>query len=255
MSLNPQLGATSSITAGALPVTNNANISLPYASGGGGGSGPNPSVSSLTVAPNGQINLNASATQIAALNLEFNSTLAQGSYIAFQVDQGPGGFIGMSYDPPTSTISVGYVSEVGGPNADSGFSMGLASISSLSVSSINGAAPGGGGLFTSSFNAVPCAASASTILMEMPAGQFGFNGILVGTSATSMLSGTVNSLVVGGTNYWGQIDQAASGQPANGLPCQMVINEGDSGLSTIKLIVANTSGQAATFTGAVGKLY
>jgi hypothetical protein len=35
----------------------------------------------------------------------------------------------------------------------------------------------------------------------------------------------------------------------------MVINEGDSGLSTIKLIVANTSGSVAgAFTGAVFKL-
>ena len=253
----PILPSQAKPTSGPLPTITNANISLPYASGGGGGGGgPNPSVSSLTLAAGGQINLNASASQVGALNLEFNSTLAQGSYIAFQVDQGPGGLIGMAYNPPTSTIQVEYFSETGGPVAASGFSMGLANISSLNVSSINGAAPGGGGLFQSTFTAVPCPQNASTTLLAMPAGQFGYNGLLTGTSATGYLSGFLNTVSnSAGPFYFGQIIEAPQGQPPNALPCQMVINTGDSGLSTIKLIVANTSSQPATFTGVVSKLY
>ena len=150
MSLNPQLGAVSTITSGALPVTNNANLSLPYASGGGGG----------------------------------------------------------------------------------------------------------GSLFQSTFAAVPCPGNSSTILMEVPAGQYGFNGLIQGGGATSMLSGNVNVIVdQAGPFYYGQINQLVGSQPAGSFPAQMVINQGDSGLSTIKLIVAATGGTSGAFTGVISKLY
>ena len=107
------------------------------APGGGGSVGPNPSVSSLTLASGGQINLNASGSSLGTLNLEYNSTISQGSQIAFQVSSGPGGFLSQYYHAPTSSIKTEYVSEIGGPQGPGGYSMAFANISSLSVSSIN----------------------------------------------------------------------------------------------------------------------
>jgi hypothetical protein len=123
-----------------------ANQNTPYAGGSSGGGGSaNPSVSTLTLAPGGQINLPTNDAAVGILNLEYNSTINQGSFIAFQVAPGPAGFMGMSYSSATSTIYTNYVSEVGSGSGPGGHSMAFANISSLSVSSINGAQPGGGG--------------------------------------------------------------------------------------------------------------
>lgn len=143
----------------------------------------------------------------------------------------------------------------GGGGGSSSFS--TLSVSSLTVSSINGVAPGGGSsLFQSTFNGVTIDPTASTILMEMPAGQFGYNGLVQGGGGTSLLTGYISVAVdLSGPNYFGSISDQTQAQPANSFNATMVINEGDSGLSTIKLIVANNGIATGQFTGVVNKLY
>jgi hypothetical protein len=143
----------------------------------------------------------------------------------------------------------------GGGGGSSAFS--TLSVSSLTVSSINGVAPGGGSsLFQSTFNGITINPTASTILMEVPAGQFGYNGLVQGGGGTSLLTGYISVAVdQSGPNYFGSINDQTQAQPANSFNATMVINEGDSGLSTIKLIVANTGIATGQFTGVVSKLY
>ena len=114
---------------------------------------------------------------------------------------------------------------------------------------------GGGSLFQSTFTAVPCAGNASTILMSMPAGQFGYNGLFQAIGSGAYLSGTINTAADSIPSYYGNINPGTPNQPPNSAPVDMVINEGDSPLSTIKLIVANNGATAGTFSGIVAKLY
>lgn len=128
----------------------------------------------------------------------------------------------------------------------------------LGVSTINGSAypPAGSGGFQSTFTAVSCPGNTSTVLMALTPGQWGFNGIGVLPSATDYLAGFVSvaSNATNNINY-GNLLANQSNQPSN-LPVILpTLNFGDSGLSTIKLIVANTASSNATFTGIVSKLY
>ena len=128
----------------------------------------------------------------------------------------------------------------------------------LGVSTINGSAypPAGSGVFQSTFSAVSCPSNASTVLMELTPGQWGFSGIGTLPSATDYLAGFVSVLsnATAGVNY-GNLVTNTCNQPS-ALPVVLpTLNFGDSGLSTIKLIVANTASSNATFTGIVSKLY
>ena len=263
MSLNPQLGAAA-ITAGGLPVTNNANLSLPYASGGGGGSvGPNPQVSTLTISPN--IGWVGTAGQ-------YKNDITWTSTLTFSNGTN-GGNMWLTqgvYDPTdvtlvlenTSETSVAYFGATsGGAYIQAAYNQPLiidapTQVSSLTVSSINGVAPGGASLFQSTFGAVPCPGNTSTVLMEMPAGQFGFNGRFIASGSGAYLSGFINTLTdLAGPNYYGALAPVTATQPPDSAPCVMTINEGDSLLSTVKLIVANNGSAAGAFTGVVSKLY
>lgn len=127
------------------------------------------------------------------------------------------------------------------------------------VSTINGnpyPPPGSGG-FTSTFTAVPLPANASTILMEMPAGQYGLNGEAVAVSVSDQVSGFLSVLFNSASSVWrGNLNtNTSTQQPAQTNTLVPAINTGDSGLSTIKLLVCNNTANAGTFTGIVGKLY
>ena len=259
MSLNPQLGSAP-ITAGGLPVVNNANLTLPYASGGGGSVPSNLTVSTLTVSQGNTTGINmryADGTSSIGVSADDGAYFNQikpslivannfGSVVALGADIVAGGLGLVGTGGAFNTQTAGYIS---------GDGAGGIGISSLTVSSINGVAPGGTSLL-SSFSAVPCPQSASTVLMSMPAGIFAYSGLCQGGGATSYLSGNLNVLIdqLSGVNF-GAIVDVGSVQPPPAFPAVMTINDGDSGLSTIKLIVANTSGTtAAAFTGAVFKL-
>ena len=127
------------------------------------------------------------------------------------------------------------------------------------VSTINGnpyPPPGSGG-FTSSFSAVALPANTSTILMEMPAGQFGFNGEASAGGVSDQVSGFLSVLFNSGSSVWRgnmNVDTSVQ-QPTQTNTLVPAINTADSGLSTIKLFVCNNTASAGTFTGIVGKLY
>jgi hypothetical protein len=156
---------------------------------------------------------------------------------------------------PTATYSAPGVTLYGGGGSGGGSNFDVASISSLTVSSINGAAPGGSAFFSTFL--VDCAQSASTILMELPAGTWSYNGLLSGGGSSAYLNGFVNVAADSVPNYYASLfpPQFDNTQGAGVFPAAMTLNFGDSALSTIKLIVANNSGSTdATFVGGVFKL-
>jgi len=255
----------------------------PASGGGGGGSGPNLSVSTITFAGGNQTTSGViNMSSILAVN---DSSTPVGQDYIFQTNfqqVAPN-----DWNQISSFTSTPNVFEINGPAGNSAngqllcfagadASCGFASLdavanlskmtllatnvtvpNNLVVSSINGAAPGGGSsLFQSTFNGITINPTASTILMEMPAGQFGYNGLVQGGGGTSLLTGYISVAVdQSGPNYFGSINDQTQAQPANSFNATMVINEGDSGLSTIKLIVANTGIATGQFTGVVSKLY
>lgn len=128
------------------------------------------------------------------------------------------------------------------------------------VSTINGIVypPPGSGGFQSSFAAVAIPGNASTVLMTLTPGQWGFNGeaICGGTSAynagfVSVLSNSTTNVNRGNLNWSG----AGENQPADTATVVPTLNFGDNVLSTIKLIVSNNGSTAGTWSGLVSKLY
>jgi hypothetical protein len=123
------------------------------------------------------------------------------------------------------------------------------------------ASGGGGGAstFTSSFN-VSVAALTSTVLMDLPAGQFAYQGQMIYSGSETYTSGFINCLVnSSGPLYYGS--QLAF-PPDNNVPAdsnpngEISISDGGNPLSTIKVYAVN---HAATATGAwlgvIGKIY
>ena len=126
----------------------------------------------------------------------------------------------------------------------------------LNVSSINGAAPGSGGFFSTL--SVPLPIQTSTVLMELPPGTWSYNGLAIFTGNTNVLNGFANSIADNTPNYFGTIfpNEISNTTYSNVVPCVMTLNINDSPLSTVKLICANNSASlAGTWNGGVFKLF
>jgi hypothetical protein len=222
-----------------LPITDSASVGAPYyASGGGGGGG---STSSITGGGGSAVSI--STTGAIYMTMSGSATT-------------PDIVIG-----DNNTLSVALTN---GNDLINLFNNAIAfstlkvdmSETNLQVSSINGAAPGGGG-FVSTFFAVPLPAATSTVLMELPAGTWSYNGLALASGSYAYLNGFANVASDSVPNYYGSIFPPLpdNTQGAGIFPAAMTLNIGDSPLSTIQLIVANNSGgTAAAFTGGVFKL-
>ena len=247
-----------------LPITDSASVGAPYyASGGGGGGGtPNPSFSTITL-PDGTVTGNGANFSVSnqstivlfsdsstfpGLRPTFNAILANGqpnvNNLGANLIAGGIGLIGQAGQYSSQT-----------PAFINGNGTGSVMVSSILVSSINGAAPGGSG-FVSTFS-IPLPIGTSTTLMTLSPGTWAYNGVALFSGATEPLNGFANTLLnVSQGVYYGSLFANSNSQPAAGVvPCEMTLNFGDSGLSTIKLICANNSGSlAGTWVGAVSKL-
>ena len=132
----------------------------------------------------------------------------------------------------------------------------------LEVSSINGAAPGGGGsAFTSSF-LLTVPGGASTLVMALPAGQYAYMGQALYTGSNNFLSGTASALQNQTSEQWlanVSNNAEAGNRPADsGSGCSMILNTWENPLSTAKLYINNVNASPAgdaTWIGVVGKLY
>lgn len=244
MSLGDPLGSGSSSV---IPILTEAGPGIPFfapaSGGGGGGGGP-----VLTVST---INMNAFGEQ----NMRFNPANADptgfnGAVLAFDQDA-----------TPNTTTLFGYCDNISSMRL-SGYSNGnllpvSLKVDNLTVSTINGAAPGSG--FTSSFS-VPVAAQASTLLLEVPAGQWAYQGQMIYSGSLTTTAGYVNVLVnQSGPVYYGSlvaVDSNAMTTP-NTNPNGFVSLDGENNpLSTIKLYAVNqAAGSAANWIGVIGKLY
>ena len=247
----------------------------PASGGGGGGAGPNPSVSTLSFAQSGQILMST------VLNIYDQ---AVGSSFDFWAGQSLSTFASVAGQPcsgvaiysPNADGQLNVVSADDGTNwittygsGPTGTSVSTLNVvadnvvmSSLTVSSINGASPGGGAsLFTSSFS-LACPGQASTLVMEMPAGQYAYQGECLFTGAKAFLSGRLSAIYNVTATQWSanfEADNKGNNDPADTQPnIEMTINYGRNPLSTVQLLVANnnTAGTGdCTWVGAVGKLY
>lgn len=135
-------------------------------------------------------------------------------------------------------------------------------MSSLTVSSINGASPGGGGsAFTSSF-LLTIPGGTSSLVMALPAGQYAFMGTALYTGSNNFISGTASALLNQTSGQWSAnvIENPNTGnRPADtGSGCSMILNTWENPLSTAKLYINNVNASPAgdaTWAGVVGKLY
>ena len=140
-------------TSGALPIVESANLSSgPYGGGGGGSIGPNPVVSTLTLNPSGGIQ-----GSVVQLNNPSLGSFPTNGFTFNTANSGAGSFA--ITNPDTGSVhNTLTISQFNGGEAiittynnsaatynSLAIQASTTSISSLIVSSINGAAPGGGG--------------------------------------------------------------------------------------------------------------
>jgi len=190
-------------TAGPLSIIERANQNTPYSGGGGGGGGGTSTISTF----NQLFTSSIGSANPVSVDLEI-----VGNGANLKIDMSSGGLADIQFQMSTSVGSGGGNApslaclDLGGQNysfvlgAPAGVGM-TTTISSLSVSSINGAAPGGG--------SVPANLELSTLTMGIPgvitgvSSLVGGGGILsVGDQlAVSSISGLGNALLLDGAGY------------------------------------------------------
>lgn len=244
----------------------------PASGGGGGGGGPNPSVSSLSFAQGGQINMSTFLSiQDQTNGRSFDYAVGLSLSTVVPVAAQPCCYFDIA--SPNGTGSVALATANDGTSWLTTYYQGQGAstlnvvadnvyMSSLTVSSINGASPGGGGsAFTSSF-LLTIPGGTSSLVMALPAGQYAYMGTALYTGSNNFISGTASALLNVTSGLWSAntIENPNTGnRPADtGSGCSMILNTWENPLSTAKLYINNVNASPAgdaTWLGVVGKLY
>ena len=161
-------------TAGPLPVIERANLNTPYAAGGGGGggSGPNLVVSTITF-PDGTITTDGAIFSLgnqSTLTLSSDGSTFLGLKPTLNALLSEGGLSGVSVGANLIAGGIGLIGQGGVFNTQTpafinGNGTGSVMVSSILVSSINGAAPAGGGVNPAGISTAQVAATASTLTL------------------------------------------------------------------------------------------